>query len=125
MNSEFLIYAASLSLLFWGLMRVFFSYTAVRSYSERTNESRLLMDFEVTAENLGISFIGLLSLGVTLFTGTNKTGSIVVYLLAGVVLIFLAVWSMFSITKDSKFLVKMCPLIKLTLASFYIWAALF
>ncbi|MBU1095315.1 MAG: hypothetical protein CVV23_07640 [Ignavibacteriae bacterium HGW-Ignavibacteriae-2] len=106
-------------------MRVFFSYTAVRSYSERTNESRLLMDFEVTAENLGISFIGLLSLGVTLFTGTNKTGSIVVYLLAGVVLIFLAVWSMFSITKDSKFLVKMCPLIKLTLASFYIWAALF
>lgn len=124
MNNELLIYSASIMLFLWGIARFKYSKSVVAGYKDKSGEGNLILNMDLAAEAIGISLIGILSLTVTIIAGSAKLGSIIIYTLAGLTLVFLSVWSLFSIKKDSGLITKICPLIKLSLASFYLWAAL-
>jgi hypothetical protein len=124
MNNELLIYAVSPMMFLWGIARFFYSKTMVSGYNDSSREGNLILNMDLAAEGIGISILGILSLLMTILVGSDKLGSIIIYILSGATLVFLSIWSAFSITKDSTAVSKLCPLVKIILSSFYFWAAL-
>jgi hypothetical protein len=109
MKKIFLYVAGTLTLL-WGLSHLFPTANVVRDFGDISTDNKLIITMEWIAEGMTLTFLGLLTIIVTM-TDTESKLARNVYLSIVIMLFSLAVVSLFTGFRINFLPFKLCPVI--------------
>jgi predicted RND superfamily exporter protein len=110
MMSSILVYLGGALSILWGIAHLFPTKNVVRDFGEVSDDNRNIITMEWINEGATLIFIGLLVVTVTLIDPLSVV-SYAVYLLSMVMLLALALVSVFTGYKVNFLPFKLCPLI--------------
>lgn len=116
MVSDILIYLGSITITLWGIAHIIPTKSIVDGFGSISIDNKRIITMEWIAEGLTMIFIGLLVLLIHILHGSQNPVSIDVYKISAVVLIIMAVLSLFTGARTSIVPMKICPIIKTTVA---------
>lgn len=116
MVSDILIYLGSITITLWGIAHIIPTKSIVDGFGSISIDNKRIITMEWIAEGLTMIFIGLLVLLIHILYGSQNPFSIDVYKISAVVLIIMAVLSLFTGARTSIVPMKICPIIKTTVA---------
>jgi hypothetical protein len=111
-------------ILLWGIAHIAPTNAVVRGFGELSNDNRLIITMEWIAEGLTLCFIGALVLVMTLSVGTQAVASLYVFRGAAVMLVVLALLSLFTGAQTSVRAMRICPYVKGTVALLFFVASI-
>jgi len=114
MNTLLIYLSGSLTII-WGISHLFPTRSVVRSFGDISRDNQRIITMEWIIEGITLIFIGILTIGIT-FTDPEAVTAKFVYGLVVVMLISLAVVSLFTGFKVNFLPYKLCPLIFTTSA---------
>ena len=120
MANDILLYIGSTAIILWGITHIIFTKGVVSGFDPISKDNKLVITMEWIAEGLTLIFIGLLVLLITVLEGTDNSASIFVYRASAVMLIVMAVLSLFTGARISFIPYKLCPPIFTTAAILFI-----
>ena len=120
MTNDILLYIGSTVIILWGLAHIAFTKGVVNGFEPISRDNKLVITMEWIAEGLTLCFIGMLVLLITVLEGTDNSVSIFVYRASAVMLIFMAVLSLFTGARTPNIPYKLCPPIFTTAAILFI-----
>ena len=109
MANDILLYIGSTAIILWGITHIIFTKGVVSGFDPISKDNKLVITMEWIAEGLTLIFIGLLVLLITVLEGTDNSVSIFVYRASAVMLIVMAVLSLFTGARISFIPYKLCP----------------
>ena len=125
MIHDVLIYIGSVLIILWGIAHIAPTKSIVKGFGEISVDNRRIITMEWIAEGLTFVFIGLLVLFITLSGGAQNPASLIVHRVSAVMLIVMAVLSLLTGARTSIVPMKICPLVKITVAIlFFLGSAL-
>ena len=124
MLNDILLYIGSGIILLWGLSHVIVTRSVVAGYGDTSADNRHIITMEWLDEGLALIFLGVLPLLYTLIEGTAVPGAPLVYLACAGMLLVLAIVSLFTGAKTSIVPIKICPLVKISVAVLFILGSL-
>lgn len=124
MTSEIMLYVGSVVIILWGIAHIGPTKSVVRGFGELSNDNRLIITMEWIAEGLTLCFIGALVLVVTVAVGTQGVASLYVFRACAIMLIALAVLSLFTGAQTSVMPMKICPFVKGSVALLFFVASI-
>lgn len=110
MPNQIILYIGAAITLLWGIAHLFPTASVVKGFGDITADNKNIITMEWIIEGITLIFIGFIVAGVT-YIGTNSNVSEFIYLSSAVVLIVLAVISLFTGFKVNFFPFKLCPFI--------------
>jgi len=110
MGSEFLLFTSAALTIFWGVAHLFPTGNVVRGFGEISENNKHIIRMEWIIEGAALIFLGLLVTGVTIIDQAGQVSEFV-YILSAVMLIALAVISLFTGYKVNFLPYKLCPII--------------
>lgn len=119
MTNEILLYIGSIVIIVWGIAHIIPTKSVVNGFGSISQDSRRIITMEWIAAGLTLIFIGFMVLVLTYVEGSN-TVSLLVYQLSAVMLIILAVLSLFTGARTSILPNKMCPIIMTIVAILFL-----
>jgi len=122
--SEILLYVGSGAIIVWGIAHIVPTKSVVRGFGELSNDNRLIITMEWIAEGLTLCFIGALVLVITIAAGTEGVASLYVFRGCAIMLIALAVLSLFTGAQTSVVPIKICPFVKGSVALLFFVASI-
>jgi hypothetical protein len=120
MSGAWLNYLASGIVIVWGVSHIVPTAAVVRSFGDISADSRRIITMEWVAEGLALTFVGLLTLVVTLAAGLADPVGVLVYRLSAGALIVFAFWTLIAGFRTAVVPVKLCPLVLSTAAALLI-----
>ncbi len=111
MFRNILVYAGGFLNIFWGIAHLIPTNSIVKNFGEITTDNKLIIRMEWINEGITLIFIGLLVNIVTLFTKVRTKAVKMVYLLSFLMLIAMAILSLFTGFKINFIPFKLCPFI--------------
>ena len=111
-----LLYAGSIIITLWGIAHIIPTKSIVNGFGEISTDNRLIITMDWIAEGLTLCFIGLLVFFTTMFAGSSNCAAKIVYMGCTIMLIGLTILSLFTGAKTSVVPMKICPIIKTTVA---------
>ena len=115
MLNQVLLYSASVFIAFWGVAHLFPTRSVVLGFGEISVDNKRIITMEWIIEGIALIFVGSINAIVTAIDHTSSI-SLAIYLCSVVVLIALAVVSLFTGFKISFLPFKLCPVIFITAA---------
>jgi len=122
---EVLIYTGSIIIFIWGAAHIGPVKSIVKSFNDISADNKLILTMEWIAEGLTLAFIGTLVILVSVLGDSVNETSRIIYLSSAVMLLVLAVLSLFTGARTSVLPMKICPAVKSITALMFIYAALF
>jgi hypothetical protein len=116
MLDQILLYAGSAFIFFWGIAHLFPTRSVVSGFGEISVDNRRIITMEWIIEGVALIYIGSLNAVVTAIDLTNPI-SVVIYLSSVIVLIVLALVSLFTGFKIDFLPFRLCPVIFITSAA--------
>jgi hypothetical protein len=110
-----LLYLGSGLTLIWGVAHLFPTKSVVQGFGEISIDNKRIITMEWIIEGLALIFIGVLVATVTVIDPSNVVSS-AVYLISVIMLLVMAVLSLFTGFKISFLPFKLCPFIFTTSA---------
>lgn len=124
MKSRILLYIGSIVISLWGVSHIIPTPGVVEGFGSITRDNRLIITMEWVAEGLTLCFIGSLVLYVTLRADPSDPVSVMVYRAAALMLLVMAVWTGLTGARTAIIPIKICPIVKTTVASLFILGSL-
>jgi hypothetical protein len=106
----------------WGIAHIVPVKSVVGSFGNISADNKKILIMEWIAEGLALCFIGVLVFLVTVFTGTGDPAIKIVFWACAVMLVVMAVLTIFTGARTAVLPVKICPAIKLIVAVLFITA---
>ena len=110
MSSVILIYVGAVMTIIWGVGHLFPTKNVVKGFGDISEDNKNILIMEWVNEGATLIFIGVLTIVVTIIDPAS-TVSEYVYILSAIMLIVLAVISLFTGFKVNFLPYKLCPLI--------------
>ncbi len=110
MNGEILTYAAGALTIIWGIGHLFPTKNVVKGFGEISEDNKNILTMEWVNEGATLIFIGALLITVTIIDPAGRASEYV-YILSIIMLIALAVISLFTGFKVNFLPYKLCPVI--------------
>lgn len=112
-----LVYIGSAAIVLWGLAHVAASKSVLAGFSSASLDNRRVIAMEWIAEGLALCFVGVVA-ALSAAVG-ESTGETLVWACAGM-LVVLAVLSLFTGARTSILPMRICPIVKLSVATLYV-----
>ncbi len=109
---EILIYTGSIIIMGWGIAHIVPVKSIVKSFNDISADNKLILTMEWIAEGLTLAFIGTLVILVSVLGDSVNETSRIIYLSSAVMLLVLAVLSLFTGARTSVLPMKICPAVK-------------
>jgi hypothetical protein len=122
--NEVLLTLGSISIALWGIAHIVPTRSVVTGFGTLTTDNLHIITMEWVAEGLTLVFIGVLVLFLTLADHSEEAAAIDVIRLAAVMLLVMAGWSLFTGARTSVLPMKLCPLVKTTVAAVFVLGTL-
>ncbi len=120
MISDILLYTGSTIIILWGMAHIVPTKSVVSGFGALSEDNRRIITMEWVAEGLTLCFIGLLVLLISVLGETQNPVSIIVFRMSAVMLIVMAVLSLFTGARTSIVPIKIRPLVKTTVAILFL-----
>jgi len=122
--SNLLLYIGSAIIILWGIGHVIPTKSIVSGFGAISQDNKRIITMEWIAEGLTLCFIGVLVLIVALFDGYQNQTAVIVYRMAAGMLMIMAGLSLMTGAKTSIVPMKICPIVKTTVAILFILGSL-
>ena len=116
MINDILLYTGSIVITLWGIAHIVPAKSVVNGFGSISVDNKRIIAMEWIAEGLTLCFIGLLVLFITILGGSQNIVSFIVYRISAVMLIIMAGLTLFTGARTSIVPIKICPLVKTTVA---------
>jgi len=116
MINDIILYAGSIVITLWGIAHIVMTKPVVSGFEPISGDNKRVITMEWIAEGLTLCFIGLLVLFLTVLEGAQNSVSIFVYRASALMLIIMAVLSLFTGARTPHIPYKLCPPIFTTAA---------
>ncbi len=123
MINDILIYTGSGVIILWGIGHLIPTKSIVKGFGSVSEDNKQIITMEWIAEGLTLCFIGVLVLLITFSVGSQDVASVVVYWLCGMMLVVMAGLSLLTGANTSIVPIKICPLVKTTVAILFFLAS--
>lgn len=114
--SDILLYIGSAVITLWGIAHIVPTKNVVNGFGPISVDNKRIITMEWIAEGLTLCFIGMLVLSITIFEGAQNHASLIVYRASAVMLIVMAGLTAFTGARTSLIPIKICPVVKTTVA---------
>ena len=121
---ETLVFVGAILIMLWGLGHLFPSRAIIAGFGQLSDDNRHIITMEWIAEGLTLIFIGALNLVVAIVADCSDSVANAVYITSAVMLVVMAVLSLFTGFRTSIIPMKMCPFVKLTVATLFVLGAI-
>jgi hypothetical protein len=121
----FLFYFGAVLIFLWGLAHNIPTRRILADYGPISVESKRIATAGWIAESLILCFIGILVFLVTLLGGAEIVTPMTVYICCAVMLLAMAVLSLFTTARNPVVPMKLCPLVKTVAALCFITGLFF
>lgn len=112
MMSDILLYIGSTIIALWGIAHIATTKSIVKGFGEISTDNRRIVTMEWIAEGLTFIFIGVLVLLVTILGESHNSVSLIVYRASTVMLITMAVLTLFTGARIAIVPMRLCPIVK-------------
>jgi hypothetical protein len=123
MLRDILLYTGSGAIAFWGIMHMVKTRAVVGGFGQLSDDNRLVLTMEWILEGVTLCFIAALVVVVTLHAGSETSLARLVYRVSGLMLIVMAMVSLFTGARASPLPYKLCPPIFGSVAALYLVAS--
>jgi len=120
MINDTLLYIGSAIIIIWGIAHLIPTRAIVNGFGEISEDNKKILAMESVAEGLTLIFLGVLPLLVTILSDTSSQTGDIVYLASAVMLLIMAVLTLFTGARTSLIPYKICPAVKTVVAVLYI-----
>jgi hypothetical protein len=124
MSGAWLNLLASGIVMAWGVSHIIPTAAVVRSFGDISPGSRRIITMEWVAEGLALTFVGLLTLIVTLVAGLTDPLAVLVYRSCAAGLTVFALCILIAGFRTAVIPIKLCPLVLSTAAALLVVATL-
>ena len=114
--SDILLYTGSVVITLWGIAHIVPVKSIVNGFEPTSEDNKRIITMEWIAEGLTLCFIGLLVLFITTLGGSSNPVSTIVYRISALMLIIMAGLTLLTGARTSIVPIKVCPLVKTTVA---------
>lgn len=116
MISDILLYAGSIIITLWGVAHIVPTKSVTNGFGPISEDNKRIITMEWIAEGLTLCFIGLTVLFITILEGSQNQVSIIVYRASAAMLIVMAGLTLLTGARASVVPIKICPVVKTTVA---------
>ena len=120
MPADMLLYLGAGIVILWGVAHIIPTRSVVKGFGELSQDNRRIITMEWVAEGLTLIFIGTLVLLVTLQGGPPDPVSVLVTRACALMLLTMAAWTFMTGGRTSIVPIKICPLVKSTVAILFV-----
>ena len=118
-----LIYSGAAIIILWGIAHVAPTRSVVEGVGPIATDSKRLITMTWVAEGLMLCFVGALVLLVTLVGKGDAPSSVIVVRACAAMLLVTAVWTGITAARTPVLPMKLCPLVKATVAVVFLLAS--
>ncbi len=123
MINDILLYIGSAVITLWGIAHIVPTKSVVNGFGSISEDNKQIITMEWIAEGLTLCFIGILVLLITFSVGSQDVASVIVYWICGMMPVVMAGLSLLTGAKTSIIPIKICPLVKTTVAMLFFLAS--
>jgi hypothetical protein len=116
MTSDVMLYIGCVVIILWGIAHIVPTKSVVADFGPISEDNKRIITMEWIAEGLTLCFIGLLVLFITNLDGSQNPVSLIVYRISAVMLVVMAGLSLLTGARTSIVPMKICPIVKTTVA---------
>ena len=116
MTNDIMLYIGSIVITLWGIAHILPTKSVVTDFGPISEDNKRIITMEWIAEGLTLCFIGLLVLFITLLGVSQNPVSLIVYRISAVMLVVMAGLSLLTGARTSILPMKICPIVKTTVA---------
>ncbi|MCJ7510431.1 MAG: hypothetical protein MUP14_06060 [Dehalococcoidia bacterium] len=120
MTADIVLYVGSIVITLWGIAHVLPTRSFVAGFGPMSRDSRRIITMEWIAEGLTLCFVGSLVLLITALDGSQDPVSRHVYRISAVMLIIMAGLTLLTGARTSIVPIKVCPIVKTTVAALFL-----
>ena len=124
MTGNVLLYIGAFIITFWGVAHIVMTKKIVGDFKLKSIDDRRVFTMEWIAEGLTLCFLGILVVIVTVWGGSENTVSLIVYRSSAVMLIFMAILSLFTGARTPEIPYKICSPLFMTVAALFFLGSL-
>ena len=125
MLSNLLFILGSLISIGWGIAHIIPTKQVVTGFGDISKENRLIITMEWISEGITLCFVGTLVLVLTIMGFSSNQTGIAVIRLASLMLVSMAILSLFTGAKTSITPIKICPIVKTFVAVLWFITSIF
>ena len=125
MINNLLLYAGSILIIVWGIAHIVPTQSVVAGFGSLSLDNKRILTMEWVAEGLALSFIGVLTLLVTLQASSPNPVATLVYRASAAMLVVMAGWTLVTGARTASVPIKICPFVKTTAAVLLVLGTLF
>ncbi len=125
MIDNLLLYVGSILIVVWGIAHIIPTQPVVAGFGSLSLDNKRIITMEWVAEGLALSFIGVLTLLVTLQASPHDAVATLVYRACAVMLVVMAGWTLATGSRTPSIPIKICPFVKTTAAVLLVLGTLF
>ena len=122
--SNLLLYVGAIVITLWGVAHIIPTRSVVNGFGAISADNKRIITMEWAAEGLALCFIGVLVLLVTALGGVQNAVSHIVFRTSAAMLVIMAGWTALTGAKTAILPIKICPLVKTTVAILFLVASL-
>lgn len=119
-TASVLLYTGSIVIIAWGIAHIIPTRSVISGFGAIAQDNLRIITMEWIAEGLTLCFIGALALFLTLSGGPQSAIITNVYRICAIMLIVMAVLSLFTGARTSIVFFKICPVVKTTVAVLFL-----
>jgi hypothetical protein len=109
MTGQILLYGGAAITIIWGIAHLFPTKSVVKGFGDISNDNKYIIIMEWIIEGVALIFIGFIVVGAA-YIGIDHKVSVFVFFASSIVLIVLAIISLFTGFKVNFIPFKLCPL---------------
>jgi hypothetical protein len=114
--NELFLYAGSVIIIIWGIAHLIPTKAIVDGFGEISPDNRKIITMETIAEGMTLCFLGLLVILVTSMGDWQCRTASIVYFLVTIMLMLMALLTLFTGARTSLLPYKICPFVKMLAA---------
>lgn len=115
--SSILLYSGSGLIFVWGLAHLFPTKSVVNGFGQISTDNRCIITMEWIAAGMTMCFIGALCSLIAIVSDTRNMVSLLVFRSSSVMLVILALLTVFTGARTRILPIKLCPVVNVTAAA--------
>jgi hypothetical protein len=118
--NDLLVYIGAGLIILWGIAHIIPTSAIVKGFGGLSGDNKKILTMEIIAEGLTLIFLGVLPILVTALGDAKSTTAFIVYIAVGVMLLVMALVTLFTGSRTPTIWYKICPVVKTLVAVLYI-----
>jgi hypothetical protein len=118
--NDLLVYIGAGLIILWGIAHIIPTAAIVKGFGTLSGDNKKVLTMEIIAEGLTLIFLGVLPILVTALGDAKSVTAFIVYIGGGVMLLVMALVTLFTGSRTPTIWYKICPAVKTLVAVLYI-----